>query len=140
MSSGHSPQGPATATICGKLNRSGGVFSPLAGDSRVGFLRFTGRVNATYRYDIWVVTVPSAYDGTTTLAATQITNSLNAHNLVQAEHVDWSPDALWFAFDAYPVSLNSSLNIYKIPSDGSSKEVNLTPSKSVGYVLSQWRP
>ena len=111
-------------------------FSPA--DNRLAFTRRTS-TSGCVRLDIYVVVVPEGYNGTYALPATQITNKKNGKNLCQLRRAYWSPMGTYLAFDAWDLSLQGGMQIYKIKSDGSGKAVKLTNSKTQGYLVSGWR-
>jgi hypothetical protein len=90
------------------------------------------------RCDIWVVEVPSGYNGSNPLVPWRVTTSTNAKDTYFMGNIDWSPDEQWLAYDGYTSGL-SLRNLYKIRSDGSSKSIALTNSKKINFYLSGWR-
>ena len=111
-------------------------FSPA--DNRLAFTRITSTTGCV-RLDIYVVLVPEGYNGTHALPATQITNQKNAKHLCQLRRAYWSPMGTYLAFDAWASIPYSGMQIYKIKSDGSGKAVQLTNSKTQGYLVTGWR-
>ncbi len=111
-------------------------FSPA--DNRLAFTRTTSTTGC-FRTDIYVVVVPEGYNGTHALPATQITNQKNAKRLCQIRRAYWSPMVTYLAFDAWASIPYSGMQIYKIKSDGSGNAVQLTNSKTQGYVVTGWR-
>jgi hypothetical protein len=114
-----------------RLDQQGNAYFKLA------FKRLTDALG-NVRLDVWVVDVPSGYDGSSILVPKRITTASNAKNTYSLGLIGWSPDEQWLVYDGY-TSGSGSRNLYKIRSDGSGKSIALTNSKKASLQLSGWR-
>ena len=106
---------------------------------KLAFQRITDKRPYT-RFDIFTSDVPSNYNGSSTLPVKRISTSTNAKNFYDASLGDWSPDGQWLVYCASNGSLSAPHDVHKLKSDGSSKAVNLTNSKtSMIYFSTSWR-
>jgi hypothetical protein len=114
------------------------VFSPAAGDFRIGFQSAGVRANVAV-YELYSVNLPANYAGAA-LAATQITNKNNAKTAPNsAWEWDWSPDGVYVAYTG-SATINGYPRVSKLKSNGSGTETVVNGSNNTGYVLWQWRP
>ena len=106
---------------------------------RLAFQRITEKRPYT-RFDIFSCDVPANYNGSSTLPVKRMSNGTNAKNFYDASFGDWSPDGQWLVYNASSGNLYAPHDVYKLKSDGSSKAVNLTNSKtSMIYFATSWR-
>ncbi len=104
------------------------AFSPVANE--IAFVKKTSK-GGPYRNDVFVLNL-------TTGSTRQVTNKTNA-NLAQIGQPFWSPDGRSVAFQGVTNSANGKYDVYRMPSDGSQKAVNLTAASPNSYLAPIWR-
>ena len=118
--------------------RGYGTFSPVVGDNRV---LYTERAPSKWPYIqyYWTVDVPEQYDGTDVLVPTQVTTKTNSPANYLHGPAAWSPTGSHIAYLATRNADWTSIQVYKIASNGKGKAVRLT-SEADGYGGLRWRP
>jgi Tol biopolymer transport system component len=122
------PAAAADVTNTSDTSEFDPAFSPAANE--IAFVKKTSK-GGPYRNDVFVLNL-------TTGSTRQVTNKTNA-NLAQIGQPFWSPDGRNIAFHAVTNSATGKYDVYRIPSDGSQKALNLTASSPNSYLAPIWR-